>query len=75
MRPCASRKSVFLLERRAALSFPSLADLFMSLEMCCFEVKPADALERAANGDKTPPIGLSGSTATHPGLQAVITTV
>ena len=49
------------------LFFPPLlsssADLFMNLGICGFEVKPGDAVEREANGDKTPPIGLSGRTA------------
>lgn len=43
--------------------FSSTADLFMNLGMCGFEVKPGDAMEKEANGDKTPPVGLSGRTA------------
>lgn len=52
--------SVFGGERYAVL-FPLLssssADLFMNLGMCGFEVKPGDAVEKEANGDKTPPVG------------------
>lgn len=53
----------------------SSADLFMNLGMCGFEVKPGDAVEREANGDKTPPIGLSGRTAARPGNDIMINTV
>ena len=54
---------VFVGERCAVFPSSSSADLFMNSGIYCFEVKPGDAVEREANGDKTPPIGLSGRTA------------
>lgn len=56
-----------------SLSPPS-ADLFMNLGNCCFEVKPGDAAEKEANGDKTPPIGLLGRTAARTGTTIITTT-
>lgn len=53
--------------------FSSAADLFMNLGMCGFEVKPGDAVEKEANGDKTPPVGPSECTAARRGITIIIT--
>lgn len=58
-----------------AEQFPSSADLFMNLWIYRFEVKPGDALETEANGDKTPPIGLWGRAAALSGTPITITTI
>lgn len=38
----------------------SAADLFMKLGICGFDKEPRDAAVNQANGDKPPPVGLSG---------------
>lgn len=55
--------------------FSSAADLFMNLGMCGFEVKPGDAVEKEANGDKTPPVGPSELTAARCGITIIITPI
>lgn len=55
--------------------FSSAAHLFMNLGMCGFEVKPGDAVEKEANGDKTPPVGPSERTAARCGITIIITPI
>lgn len=66
---------VFVGERCAVFPSSSSADLFMNLGIYRFDVKPGDAVEMEANGDKTPPIGLSGCTAARPGINIITTTM